>query len=100
MINQYTIAISFITIMLVSCTTQLTERERNTIYVADQHIVYQDKRYPDFVALKAAINCNVASEVFISPLANTSSERFSRATADFMTMCGEPKLIKIQLTDD
>lgn len=92
--------ISFLTVGLVSCTTQLTERERNTIYVADQHIVFQDKRYTDFVALKAAIDCSEASEVFISPLANTSSERFSRATADFMMMCGGPKLIKIQLTDD
>lgn len=86
-------------ILLAGCVSQITERERKTIYVAKNHIVYGDQRFRDFSELKNVLDCDKAEEVFISPLVNTPSERFSKATADFMMMCGEPKVIKIQLTE-
>ena len=79
--------------------SQITERERKTIYVAKNHVVYGDQRFHDFSELKSVLDCDKTAEVLISPLANTSSERFSKATADFMMMCGAPKVIKIQLTE-
>ena len=81
--------------MLASCAGQLTDKEKNTIFVANDYLVYQDQRYQTMSQLIAIFKCEEPVNVFLSPLINTKKDRFTQASADFMSMCGEPKKITI-----
>lgn len=90
---------TLVIILLASCAGGITEKEKRTIYVADDHIVYQNTIYQEMSALLTLLKCDESVNIFISPLINTTKERFSEATADYLGMCGEPKKITIMITD-
>jgi hypothetical protein len=85
-----------IIIMISSCSWQSTEQYERTIFVANDYLIYQDQRFTKMSELLSLYKCDEPIDVFISPLVNTTKERFSYATADFMKMCGEPEKIIIE----
>lgn len=88
-----------ITLTLLTSCTVLSEREEKTVYVANEYLVYQDQRFQEMSELLNLLNCDESVDLFISPLVNTDKERFSGTVADFIKMCGEPKIITIQVGD-
>jgi len=90
---------TIVMILLASCAGGLTEKEKRTVYVADEHIVYQNTIYEEMPALLTLLKCDESVNIFISPLINTTKERFSEAIADFLRMCGKPKNITITIMD-
>ena len=82
-------------ISLTGCAGQITEKERNTVFVANEYLIYQNQRYQKFTELQTKLSCEKSTDVFLSPLVNTKPERMSKATAEFMMMCGEPEIITI-----
>ena len=87
-----------ILILLASCVSQLGNEDR-TIYVANEYLVYQNQRFQEMQEILSLDKCDESVDLFISPLVNTDKDRFSDAVADFITMCGEPKVITIQVGD-
>ena len=85
-------------ILLAGC-AGFSGREEKTVYVANEYFVYQDQRFQEMPELLSLFKCDESVDLFISPLVNTDKERFSSAVADFIKMCGEPKIITIQVGD-
>ncbi len=98
LVKQYTLFTIVIT-LLASCAGGVTEKEKRTIYVANDHIVYQNTHYKEMSILLTILKCDESVNIVISPFINTTKERFSEAIADFLRMCGEPKNITIMMTD-
>lgn len=88
--------IAIILILLASC-AGLSEREEKTVYVANDYLVYQSQRFQKMPELIGFLSCDESVDLFISPLVNTKKERFSNVVADLIKMCGEPKIITIQV---
>ena len=93
-------ALTLLLILLAACASQLTDKEKNTIFVANDYLVYQDQRYQTMSELVSIFKCGKSVNVFLSPLVNTQKNRFSQASADFLTMCGEPKKITIMFENE
>ena len=87
-------------LLLVSCASPLTDKQRNTIFVANDYLIYQEKYYQSMSELVSIFNCENSVNVFISPLIHTKKERFSKASAHFMTICGEPQKISIMFENN
>ncbi len=92
--KSVSIAISLI--LLAGC-AGLSGREEKTVYVANEYLVYQNQRFQEMPALLGLFKCDESVDLFISPLVNTDKERFSNVVADFIKMCGKPKIITIQV---
>ncbi len=92
-VKKYIILIIF---LISSCSWQLTDKHKRTVFIANDYLMYQNQRFMKMSELKGIIKCDEPIDIFISPLINTSTERFSNATADFMKMCGEPEKIIIE----
>jgi|GEM_PF-2743868 len=86
-------------VLLSGCVSSISPKENQTLYVANDYLVYQNQRYTNIAALKRTLPCDKPSEVFISPLVGTSSTRLSQATADFLKMCGKIERITIEVEE-
>jgi hypothetical protein len=87
--------LAFLLVLLASCASQLTDREKNTIYVANDYLVFHEQRYQTMSELVSIFKCSESVNVYLSPLINTHKDRFSMMSSEFLSMCGPPKKITI-----